>query len=75
MNREELFKEMYDMTMHNLFCYSKDYLMTSPKQNYIKEWKREKEKADLLKELINEEKQKNYETDKKKNILETEEFE
>ena len=58
MNREELFKEMYDMTMHNLFCYSKDYLMTSPKQNYIKEWKREKEKADLLKELINEEKQK-----------------
>ena len=57
MNRLELFNEMYEMTEHNLFCYSENSLMTKPKSKFIKEWNREKEKLELLKELIEEEKQ------------------
>lgn len=58
LNRLQLFKEMYEMSTHNLLCYSKDYLMTKPKKQYIKEWKREHEKVELLKGIIAEEKQK-----------------
>lgn len=61
MNRLQLFKEMYEMSTHNLLCYSKDYLMAKPKKCYIKEWKKEKEKVKLLKELIAEEKHKKEE--------------
>lgn len=57
MNRLQLFKEMYEMSTHNLLCYSKDYLMTKPKPQYIKEWKKEHEKVELLKGIIAEEKQ------------------
>lgn len=58
MNRLQLFKEMYEMSTHNLLCYSQNYLMTKPKLKFIQEWKREKEKVNLLKEIIVEEKQK-----------------
>ena len=54
LNRIQLFKEMYEMSTHNLLCYSKDYLMTKPKPQFIKEWKREHEKVELLKEIIKE---------------------
>lgn len=82
MNRLQLFKEMYEMSTHNLLCYSKDYLMTKPKPKFIKEWKREHEKVELLKGIIAEEKQKeeidNYNAHGIKNKAkneETEEFE
>ena len=58
MNRLQLFKEMYEMSTQNLICYSKDYLMTKPQPRFIKEWKREHEKVELLKVIIAEEKQK-----------------
>lgn len=64
MNKLELLSEMYEMTEHNLFCYSENCLMTKPKNKFIKEWNREKEKLELLKEMIEEEKQ----TMKAKNI-------
>lgn len=58
MNRLQLFQEMYEMASHNLLCYSQNYLMTKPKLEYVEEWKNEKEKIDLLSEMIKEEKQK-----------------
>ena len=64
LNKLELLSEMYEMTEHNLFCYSENSLMTKPKNKFIKEWNREKEKLELLKEMIEEEKQ----TMKAKNI-------
>lgn len=57
MNRLQLFKEMYEISTHNLLCYSKDYLRVKPKPQFIKEWKREHEKVELLKGIIAEEKQ------------------
>ena len=63
MDRLQLYEEMYDLATHNLLCYSEDYLMTRPKANFIEQWKKEREKVDLLEEIIKEEKEK--EVDKK----------
>ena len=67
----QLFKEMYELSSYNLLCYSRDYLMTKPKTRYVKEWKKEREKVNLLQELIVEEKQK----EEPKNSIENEETE
>ncbi len=56
MTRIQLFREMYEMSCHNLRCYSESYLMNKPKVGYTKQWKKENEKIELLKELIEEEK-------------------
>ena len=56
MTRMQLFKEMYEMSCHNLLCYSESYLLDKPKVGYTKQWKKENEKIELLKELIEEEK-------------------
>lgn len=45
------------MSNHKLLCYSEDNLMRKPKTGYVKEWKKEKEKVNLLKGIIVEEKQ------------------
>jgi len=45
------------MLNHNLLCYSADYLMNTPKKQYVKEWNETKEKIDILKDLINQEEQ------------------
>jgi len=45
------------MLNNNLFCYSSDCLMNTPKKQYAKEWKETKEKIDILKDLINQEEQ------------------
>lgn len=58
MNKVQLLEEIYDYYTYNLLCYSKNYLMTKPKERYIKEWKNQKEKVALLEEIIKEEKQK-----------------
>ncbi len=55
MTRLQLFEEVYGNCIHNLLCYSKDYLMTEPKEQFIKEWKIEMEKAELLNEIVKEE--------------------
>lgn len=77
LNRLELFKEMYNMATHNLLCYSQDYLMIKPKPKFAQEWKKEKEKVELLEKIIEEEKQKkeNVKSDKVFNKIETEEYE
>lgn len=58
MTRLQLFQEIYGLHAYNLLCFSKNYLMTEPQEEFIQEWKREREKVDLLKEIIKEEKQK-----------------
>ena len=55
LTRLQLFEEVYGNCIHNLLCYSKDYLMTEPKEQFVKEWKIEKEKAELLNEIVQEE--------------------
>jgi hypothetical protein len=56
LNRQELLQEFYDDISHNLYCYSADSLMTQSKSGYEMEWNKELEKLELIKELINEEK-------------------
>lgn len=58
LTRLELLKEVQDMVNHNLLCYSKDYFMNNAKEGYETEWEREKQKAELLEEMIGEEKRK-----------------
>ena len=60
MDRLELLQEMYNMATHNLLCYSENYLMDKPKENYKEEWNTEQEKLDILKEMIEEEKNNNF---------------
>ena len=74
MTRMQLFKEMYELSCHNLLCYSQDYLMSKPKSGYVKQWKTENEKVKLLRELISEEKQKE-EIKNNHEVEETEELE
>lgn len=56
--RLELLKEVQDMVNHNLLCYSKDYFMNSAKEGHETEWERERQKSELLEEMIGEEKRK-----------------
>ena len=48
----DLLKEFEDILCHNLFCYSKDWLMNTPKEKYVKQWKETKEKISLVKEIM-----------------------
>ena len=65
MNRMQLLKEYYEQEQYNLLCYSKDYSTNIPKDNFIREWKNEKEKIKILQQMIIEEKTK---TQKNTNI-------
>lgn len=58
LKRMQLFKEFYEQSVHNLFCYSQDIYMKKPKEKYVDDWEKERQKVNLLKELIAEEKQK-----------------
>ena len=57
LNRVDVLNEYKDMLNHNLLCYSADYLMNTPKKQYVKEWNETKEKLDILNDLINQEEQ------------------
>lgn len=59
MNKLDLLEEYKDMLCHNLLCYSEDYLMTKPKSEFVEQWKKEREKVDLLEEIIKESKELN----------------
>lgn len=48
MTLTELLREYYDREMNNVFCYSANYLMNSPKRGYETEWRDARERADLL---------------------------
>lgn len=58
LKRIQLFKEFYEQSVHNLLCYSQDIYMKKPKEKYVDDWEKERQKVNLLKELIAEEKQK-----------------
>lgn len=60
MNRYELLKELYGATTHNLYCYSEDYLMSRAKVGCEEQWHKEKEKLELIEELIEEEKSQKF---------------
>lgn len=55
MSRYELLKDMFYTVSHNLYCYSEDTLMTKPKKEYEDSWYKEKEKLELIEELLEEE--------------------
>lgn len=57
MDRLELLESYYEAEMNNLFFASAGYKMDYPKKGCERAWKQAKEKAELLKELIEEIKQ------------------
>ena len=52
MTAKELLQEYFEREMNNVFIFSKNYLMNSPKKGYEREWREAKERADLLEQLI-----------------------
>ena len=58
MNRIQILKEMYEEVTHNLLCYSKDISMEQPKEKYVQEWEKEREKINIIKEIKASEKEK-----------------
>ena len=52
MTKIELLEKYHDMACHNLFCYSRNYAMTEPKEGYEAEWKQAGEEVKLLEEMI-----------------------
>lgn len=48
MTLTELLRDYYDREMNNVFCYSANYLMNSPRRGYEKEWHSAKDRAELL---------------------------
>ncbi|MGN1311313.1 MAG: hypothetical protein ACI4VP_06515 [Clostridia bacterium] len=54
MNKLQVLNEVYDQEVHNLMCYSKNYLMEEPKEQYENEWAESKEKVILLEQIMDE---------------------
>jgi hypothetical protein len=52
MGKKELLEKYYDMEMNNVFAYSLNYLMSSPKKGYEREWWEAKERASQLLDLM-----------------------
>lgn len=55
MNKIELLNEFRGTLYHNLLCFSKNYLMEEPRENFVKEWEETKEKINLIDEIIKDE--------------------
>ena len=55
MQRIDLLKEYYDREKNNVFAYSANYLMNSPKKGYEREFEAAVMKTELLEEMIAEE--------------------
>jgi len=49
----DILKECHDREMNNVFCYSANWLMDSPKKGYEKEWFEAREKADVIEAWLN----------------------
>lgn len=52
MTNIELLKEYRDAELNNVFCYAANYLMTTPKKGYEKEFYEATERAAMLSALI-----------------------
>lgn len=55
MEKINLLKKYLDMAYHNVYSYSENYSMAKPKDGYEKEWKKSREEAALLENMITEE--------------------
>lgn len=55
MNKIDLLNEFRGGLYHNLLCFSTNYLMDKPRDNFIKEWEETKEKISLVDEIIKDE--------------------
>ena len=54
MNRKDLLQKYYDLEMNHVFAYSANYLMNQAKKGYEREWEEAVERAEALKELMEE---------------------
>lgn len=54
MEKMDLLKKYLDMACHNLLCYSKNYAMSEPKEQFVQEWNEAQEEIELLKEMVKE---------------------
>lgn len=52
MTCKELLEEYLDRERNNVFCYSANYLMDTPKKGYEKEFAEAAERVDMLETLI-----------------------
>ena len=52
MTRQEILQKLYDQAMNNVFAYSADYLMTTPKKGYEREFEEAQEIAAVLKTIM-----------------------
>jgi hypothetical protein len=53
-DRIKILEKALEMAEHNLYCYSKNYLMTEPKPKYEKEWQEANDESNILREWIKE---------------------
>ncbi len=54
--RLSILQELQDQVSNDLLSYSKTFLMNTPKNGYEQEWKLNKEKYDLIQQMVKEEK-------------------
>lgn len=52
MNISDLLKEYLHQEQNNVFCYSGDCLMNTPKKGYDREFFEAKERVELLEDLL-----------------------
>jgi len=60
LDKNSLLAEIKEMAYHNLRCYSEDNNIENAKLEYQKEWHREKAKIEIIEDLINEQKESNF---------------
>lgn len=59
MTTKELILEYLDRERNNVFCYSDNYMMDSPKKGYEREFSEAQERAELLENLLSDIEQRN----------------
>lgn len=59
MTTKELILEYLDRERNNVFCYSGNYMMDSPKKGYEREFSEAHERAELLENLLSDIEQRN----------------
>ena len=52
MNIIDILKDYYEREMNNVFCYSANYLMNSPKKGCEQEWNDARERAEILRQEL-----------------------
>ena len=52
MTIKDLITDYLERERTNVFCYSANYLMNSPKKGYEREFREAEERAELLEELL-----------------------